>query len=1287
MTLKDPVDLSPYLPRLALDWLASSDQATHRSIDGTIAFVDISGFTKLSEKLAKLGKVGAEELTGAIGSCFTELLTVAYADGGGLIKFGGDALLLLFTGEAHEVRACRAAAVMRTTLRTAGNIQTPGGRVRLRMSVGVHSGRFDFFLVGSDHRELIVTGPAATETVLMEQAAEAGEIVVTARTAAALPSRHVGEPKGAGLLLRGTPAGHVGSPYVPPDRAAWTRAARGLSPAIREHLLGGATEPEHRLATVTFIRFEGADDVIGSAGPSEMALRLGALVDIVGAACAEHGVAFLSSDIDRDGGKLILAAGAPRATGSDEEASLIAARKIVESDPPLPLKIGINRGHVFAGDIGPAYRRTYTVMGDTVNLAARLMASSEPGEIRAPASVTERSRTEFSTRALPPFTVKGKAKPVHAFVVGPAIAGQTAGPDTAGPLVGRDMELAELYAMLDEARAGRGRTVELVGGPGMGVSRVAEEVRLTASGTQTYWTSGGPYAASSPYLPFRTLLRDALGVDKDLPPAGTAAMVQSRVDAVAPDLVPWLPLIGVVMDLPFAPTPETERLGEEFRRSRLEQVCVDLLSVVVRRPALMVFEDVHYFDNASRALLAALATSVEERPWLIVATRREDASERAADMPPNTRTIVLGPLDAAATRQLAEAATEDAPLSEHELALIVERSGGNPLVLRELLNMATTAGTADDLPESVEALMTARIDRLPPRDRALLRSASVLGTSFDEDLLGAVLAEEVPARDDPVWKRIARYIAPDRSGYRFANPLIRDAAYEGLTFRARKTLHARVGETLMRSGGPLEEHAELLALHFSQAGRAFETWRFARVAGERARQKYANVEAAGFLARALEAARRLPGIPSEDVLAVHESLADVWAAAGEFRKAERAYVAARAVAKGHKVTDARLLFKEAQIADRLGRFSVALRRLSRGRALLDGDASDEAAAQRAQLSMWYAAVRQEQGRHRDAIAWCRRAIDEAEASGDRKALAYANQILDWALDSLGESDRSHLRIALDIYEEIGDLKGEAVVLNNLGTAEYWAGNWDAAVELYERSRLAHEHIGDPVGAGLGIFNIGEILSDQGRLDEAEPMLRRALRLSKAAGERSGVAYALSQLARTAARAGRTEEAMAGYEAAREEFAGIGDAAGVTETEARVAECHVLRGAAHEALAIADDLLERTRAKEGLATLLPLLHRVRGYALLQTGDLDAAREALGFSLESAAGTDYEYAHTLRALAVLADAAGVPDPARLAEAARIFDRLGVVTTFDPPAHAGGSNGSDADRASDPRAGRPR
>src|SRR6478609_3809933 len=199
-------ELVPFVPRLTLEWLRDDPDRLAYERESTIAFVDISGFTAMSEQLSNLGKAGAEEVNDVMNGTFAALLDVAYAEGGGLLKFGGDALLLLYDGDDHASRAARAAFDMRRTLRAIGRPRTSAGSVTLKMHAGLHSGHFQFFLVGGSHRELLVTGPAATRVVEMEAASEAGEILVSPETAALLEPQALGEDKGPGKLLQAGPA-------------------------------------------------------------------------------------------------------------------------------------------------------------------------------------------------------------------------------------------------------------------------------------------------------------------------------------------------------------------------------------------------------------------------------------------------------------------------------------------------------------------------------------------------------------------------------------------------------------------------------------------------------------------------------------------------------------------------------------------------------------------------------------------------------------------------------------------------------------------------------------------------------------------------------------------------------------------------------------------------------------------------------------------------------------------------------------------------------------------------
>src|SRR4051794_36686823 len=201
-------DLRPYVPRALLDWDRHGG-APIRLVEGSLVSADISGFTKISERLAGLGRHGAEELTDLLNHCFDGMIAICDLGGGDVLKFGGDALLVLFTGPQHAQRACDAAIDMRESI--ARPLTTTSGQsVKLGMSVGVHSGVFTLFVVDVGHRELFVTGPAATRTVMCEGEAKSGQILVTDETAGLLHPSLLGARHPEGRLLRRSLRPHGG---------------------------------------------------------------------------------------------------------------------------------------------------------------------------------------------------------------------------------------------------------------------------------------------------------------------------------------------------------------------------------------------------------------------------------------------------------------------------------------------------------------------------------------------------------------------------------------------------------------------------------------------------------------------------------------------------------------------------------------------------------------------------------------------------------------------------------------------------------------------------------------------------------------------------------------------------------------------------------------------------------------------------------------------------------------------------------------------------------------------
>jgi predicted ATPase len=497
------------------------------------------------------------------------------------------------------------------------------------------------------------------------------------------------------------------------------------------------------------------------------------------------------------------------------------------------------------------------------------------------------------------------------------------------------------------------------------------------------------FTVSTPYIAWRELLRTAIGVGWEAPDDVVLARLQEQVAAVSPELAPWLPLLALVLDLDPPLTPEVEALAPEFRRARLHEVVIAFLRALLPDLAVMRIDDGQYLDEASADLLTALARELDGVPWLVLVARREGGT--FDPQVPGVLRVEPGPLDPQATLALAEAATDAAPLNPHVLSLVAERSAGNPQFLRDLLRAAAT-GDADELPESIEAAAMARIDRLDPVDRTIVRRASVLGISFHPRLLADVLGDDVPPLTDATWERLEPYFGDDGDGFvRFRRSIVRDAAYAGLAYKTRRRLHAAVGLRLERDhAATLDEFTGLLSLHFFLAGDHERAWRYGRTAAGRAADRFAYAAASDLWTRALDAARRIDGAPLAEQVDAWEQLGEARAHAGDLSGAGEAFTRARKLVAGDPVREAGLIQRQAHVHERVGRTVAAVRSARAGLRLLDGaGAGAEADAVRAQLVTTLGAVRQRQGRHAEAARLCREAIDGAQASGDDLTLARA----------------------------------------------------------------------------------------------------------------------------------------------------------------------------------------------------------------------------------------------------------------------------------------------------------
>ena len=547
-------------------------------------------------------------------------------------------------------------------------------------------------------------------------------------------------------------------------------------------------------------------------------------------------------------------------------------------------RIGINTGETAVGFVGAADPQAVS-LGDTTNVAARLQSAADPGSIVVGEATAQALMQTFVLDPLGELTVKGRTQPVSAWrLVGPQAAVRVA-PST--PLVDREDEMNRLRAVLDELTAGRGQVMVLLGEAGLGKTRLVGELRALASERAT-WLEGHcfSYGANIVFGPFIQILLTWIGAEEGEAALAVWTKLRARLGLLpASQLSNVLPSLARLLSLKLDPADEENLrrlsphdLAAELRRSYRTWI----ESLARRGPVVVVIEDVHWADPSSRELVDELLELVELTPLLLVATTRIDPDSEGwkvriralADYPHRTTELRLTPLDDSAARLLLRGLPTSAKLSDGELDLILSRAEGNPLYLEELASVFApgTGRTSDQtwaptvtvprlLTPTLESLLLAKVDALPPNCRRLAQVGAVVGRSFPLRVLEHVAGSDDIQGDLAVLLRadvIREHRRHPEPEYIFRHGLLWRACLSTLPPARRRELHGTVGtafETLF--AGSLDQHLEVIAHHFARSRNLDKALDYLERAGERAASLDANQNAEELWRRALKVAEKL----------------------------------------------------------------------------------------------------------------------------------------------------------------------------------------------------------------------------------------------------------------------------------------------------------------------------------------------------------------------------------------------------------------------------------------------
>jgi class 3 adenylate cyclase/tetratricopeptide (TPR) repeat protein len=969
--------LASYVPTLITRQLANNPDPitapTSESFPAAVLFADISGFTALTERLARRGPAGAEELTHLLNAYFGRLIDLITGHGGDIVKFAGDALLAVWPvlpaplgeGERGLTAATRHAAQCSLVIQQQLNAYQVARDVRLSLKLAIGAGEIlTAHLGGAYNRwEFLVTGAPLVQVGSVAHQVRPGEVVLSPQAWALIEdmaagillpissfSKDDGPPfipssegrKGAMVLQK------LSNPLPPPTNARQPidlppEAEIGLRPYIPSAILARLAAgqrgwlAELRRVTVIFANLPDLDYTM----PLEQAQ---AVMHTLQMAVYRYEGSINKLSVDDKGVTLVAALGLPPLAHEDDGARGVQAALDMQTklrQMNLRTAIGITTGRAFCGSVGSEKRREYTMIGDVVNLSARLMQAA-PGDILCDAPTYRVARSSALLElmlgvdlddsgqvgdvahfeALTPIAVKGKAQPVVVYRPGSKERMMVDAHALQTSLVGRAVEQKLLLEKLSTLQGSNsGGIIMIEGEAGIGKSRLAGDLLQQAEtlNINRLIGAGNAIDKSTPYHGWRPIFKQLFKLDA-LPddPTTRRTHVLSQLtqvvsgppspvsDATSPanengQAETWTrlaPLLDVVLPLDWPENELTEQMTGKVRADNTHRLVLHLLQQIALqgssagRPYLLVMEDAYLLDSASWRLTLLVARQVQPLLSVIVTRLMTDPvpneySELLNEV--GCERIVLSPLSAADTALLVGQRLGVNSVPEALAELIYAKAHGNPFFSEELAyalrenglisvtdGQARFVSQANDqelhLPDTIQGVITSRIDRLTPAQQMTLKVASVIGRTFEF----ITLHDVHPIKTDKLHldshlNTLDRLditqleMTEPHPIYAFKQKIIQEVTYNMMLFSQRRELHRAVAKWYEHTyAKDWSSFCSLLAYHWHMADEIPRTVTYLEAAGEQALRNYANAEAIEFFSGALSLAEEYDRRPDRD---------------------------------------------------------------------------------------------------------------------------------------------------------------------------------------------------------------------------------------------------------------------------------------------------------------------------------------------------------------------------------------------------------------------------------------
>lgn len=1125
-------------------------------------FADVSGFTAISEALGKTGKVGSEELTLILNSYFEPMINLITSYGGIIAKFGGDALTVLFPYRSRTRfntvrRAIQCALDMQTQIMPHyKEVPTSLGMFSLAMKAGLAIGPVVCTNVGGEGRtEYIVAGEVLDRCAEAEHYAAKGEVVVQRDLLLAGLKAVSNQALAISNLVeiveeRGNKGQFVClnqpklvrrirlAPLPPLPQLTSPEAAQLITPFLPPtlaHLIVQGQSSfinEHRLVTILFVTFSGFDYDHDPTVAAKLQAYFAQVLKTVG----RYDGYLNKIDMGDKGSKYIVLFGAPLAHENDPERAVRCALELVAQadDYVSGIKIGINTGFVYSGLVGSSKRQEYTVMGDAVNLAARIMQAAQPQQILVSSFTQSHLADKFEWQALEPINVKGKSELVLVYsthkakqpLVADGRTGLLQEPAYALPMVGRGPELALATAKIEQMRTGHGQIIGITAEAGMGKSRLnAEIVKLVLNQGSVRFFGGEclSYGTNSPYLVWHNIWRGLFNHDQTLPLDMQIQHLAEQLAKVDNSLLERLPLLGPVLNMPIPDNAFTASLEAKIRKTALETMLVECLKTQFKadqsQPLLLVLEDCHWIDPLSYDLLKIISRNLADLPVLLISLYRPSVSTgldyfRTSPLMQlnyfteiNLHEFTIQEAERLIKLKLAQLFGDKYTQHNDSVTWLVERvtskAQGNPFYIDEMVNLIqdkgidptdTKALAGFELPDSLYNLIISRIDQLAESEKITLKVASVIGRLFRAEWLWHIYSplgapHEVKARLAHLSRlELTPLDKPEPElEYLFKHVITQEVAYDSLALATRSLLHEQVGQFVEQSYvETLSQYVDLLAYHYGRSQNIAKQREYYRKAGTIAENNYANAAALDYYQRLL------PLLTETEQAEIVLRLGAIQELVGKWNEAETLY--RQVLTTAQKLEDARNLA-------------------------------------RSQRALGY--LLHLKGGYEEALNWLEAARQGFERIGDQEGVSHAigNIGLVYARHSEYQQALDCYQQQLDIATGINFQTGASAAIGNIGLVYQQQGDYERALNYYQRKLELDTDIGKRRGVSIATGNIGRVYEQQGNYLSALENYIKKLQLDSEIGDRQNMGRVLGNMGVVYFQLGDYEQSIVCYKQA------------------------------------------------------------------------------------------------------------------------------------------------------------